>query len=154
MNNQPSVDASPKLMEGIISAIDIAIGFIENAGGSPFIPFVYTMDGGKPQIIKFLSPLDGHSAIGFDTPLNIEKGIEMAKGSIADLPPRIEYYAVTYDGYITVNREKTDAIIVNAGERGKGFGLYVIQRYRPATDDLPLERIGNPTYITKVESLW
>lgn len=62
--------------------------------------------------------------------------------------------ALAYDGYITVDGERSDAIIVEAYERGQEHGVIYAQRYQPARLLRKFSTIGNTAFLGDAEPLF
>ncbi|MCJ7731285.1 hypothetical protein MUP51_03125 [Candidatus Bathyarchaeota archaeon] len=81
----------------------------------------------------------------------IEEGIVHAQNYIDENQGELEMYAIAWDGYITSENERTDAVFVEAGDRNDSLGVTFCQRYREVREGLfkgkKCERIGNPALI-------
>ena len=136
MSQKPAVDASQALIDLIFMGLDHGIDSVR--GGGPLIPFVLTVGGdGKQTLTRF--------ATG-----RLEQSAARAGEFVAALGPDISQYAIVLDGYVMVDGQKFDAILVEGGERGKSFALQFAQRYRLETVEGPLETVGNPAYLGQV----
>lgn len=62
-------------------------------------------------------------------------------------------YALAYDGYLTTDGERSDAAIVEAGERGEPEAFLIAQRYRVKKRSRKIERIGPPEILGTAEPL-
>jgi hypothetical protein len=67
--------------------------------------------------------------------------------AVANAPPEVCKVAMAYDGYVTLEGTKYDAVFVEAGERGGASGVVFVQRYRPKGFLRAFSTIGNPAYI-------
>ena len=77
----------------------------------------------------------------------LEEITKMARAAINTLPETSSTYAFAYDGYLTLDGERTDAMFVEAGERG-GDGPFVFaQRYRPKRFLRPAKAVGKPKLL-------
>ncbi|HEX3054236.1 MAG TPA: hypothetical protein VHP83_26510 [Aggregatilineaceae bacterium] len=123
-----SLEASEMLLTLIFFAMDHGIQSV--SGGGPLTPFVMSQTDEKPDLHRFAAE-------------TLEEGVSRALEFVATLPPTVKAYAVAFDGYITIDHEQFDAVIVEAGERGKEFSFTFAQRYMP-TD---FQTIGNPVYL-------
>lgn len=124
-------------------AIDHGFGTIESGGG-PLTPFAMTLS------------LSGEKSLHRFAPDRLEQGLEMARSHVAANRESISKYAIAWDGYVTLGGERTDAILVEAGERGDKRALLFCQRYRHIKRGLlrrtGAERIGNPALIERPDS--
>ncbi|WP_349956805.1 hypothetical protein [Rhizobium sp. ZPR3] len=88
----------------------------------------------------------------------LEDGVEAAKNSVASTGA-IAMYAIAWDGFVTLEGRKWDAICVEAGEAQAEFGALFCQRYTTEKKGLLRRtrsvRVGNPALIGRPRSrLW
>jgi len=69
------------------------------------------------------------------------------------LSPRATAYVLAYDGYITVEGTKFDAILVEASERDRSAGVSMAQRYIPKKFLRGFQTVGNPVLLGECETL-
>ncbi len=55
--------------------------------------------------------------------------------------------AIAYDGYLSVEGDRADAILVEAQERGMTTCVVFAQRYRPAKRFRAFESVGNAAFV-------
>ena len=79
--------------------------------------------------------------------------LEQAREAVASLPPSVTAYAFAYDGFITVQGTKFDAILVEASERGRPAGVRMAQRYTPKAGSRDFQAIGNPALLGECEGM-
>lgn len=126
-------------------AIDHGFASIENGGG-PLIPFTMLVGPeGQKKLSRFATD-------------RLEDGVQAAKNSVASTEA-ITMYAIAWDGFITLEGRKWDAICVEAGEAQAEFGALFCQRYTRARKGLLRRarsvRVGNPALIERPPSrLW
>ena len=126
-------------------AIDHGFASVEDGGG-PLIPFTMLVDpAGQKKLTRFAMD-------------KLEDGVEAAKNSVASTGA-IAMYAIAWDGFITLEGRKWDAICVEAGEAQSEFGVLLCQRYTTAKKGLLRRtrsvRVGNPAVIETPRSrLW
>lgn len=128
-----------------LALLALAHGFdsiSDNEG--PLVPFTLTdqPDGRKLQ----------RYVVGdFELALSLEA----AQESIASSRAQISMYAIAWDGFVTEPGRKTDAILVEAAERGSS-GVLLGQRYGPLERDaqgtLARAPIGEPVMLGRVPS--
>jgi len=70
------------------------------------------------------------------------------------LPAQTDLYAIAYDGFVTIDGKRYDAVIVEATERNLGKAYVMAQRYKPSAKNQPLQTIGNPAFLNRAESLF
>jgi len=126
-------------------AIDHGFGSIESAGG-PLIPLTLVVGAsGEKKLTRFALE-------------RLEEGVEQAKASVNGSSD-VRMYAIAWDGFVTLEGKKWDAILVEAGESINKSGVLFAQRYAPAKKGIfrksKCERIGNPALIAHPPSrLW
>jgi hypothetical protein len=137
-------DFSPsrEFSEFFFLAIDHGFGSIEGGGG-PLVPFTMVVEAsGRKQLTRFVTD-------------RLEDGVEKAKSSITS-SQSLSMYAIAWDGFITLEGRKWDAILVEAGEASQDFGVLFSQRYVVGKKRLfrpgRCERVGNPALIGRAHS--
>lgn len=131
-----SIDASERLLDLIFEALDTALDTLGHK--QPLVPFALLLT--KQGIIKQRYIADSTSA-------SLEKAAQALTASDEDTLA----YVLVYDGYVTVGDQETDAVMVEAGERGKAHGVRFARRYRPPLAALPLMPIGDLAYLGEAE---
>lgn len=123
------IDASDALMEVVFAALDHGIDSVRKGG--PLIPFVLEQGEEGRSLSRFAAE-------------RLEEGVEQARthasASGGDL------VAVAWDGYLTVDGERSDAVFVEAQERGAPTSLVFAQRYRPGGRLRGFGAVGNPAF--------
>lgn len=98
------------------------------ATGETLLPFIITA-GCKESIIS----IDGNSAA---------ENIGLAQSAIDRLPPETSGWVFAYDGFLTLDEQRTDAIFVEAAERSsEGVEVYA-QRYSAGSRESKAVPIG------------
>ena len=120
--------ASDELIEVVFAALDHGIGSVSISGG-PLIPFTLTEDGAGRHLARFVAE-------------TLEESLIQARTQVA--ASDADRVAIAHDGYLTVEGERSDAIFVEAQDRGSPSCLVFAQRYRPGGRLRKLSRIGNP----------
>ena len=116
---------SNDLMEFALFALDHAADSVLPSSG-PLVPFCLIEVGGERKLTRFLGDL--------------EEGQQAARDK-ASQTPGAERAAVAWDGYLTVEGTRTDAVFVEASERGDSESVILAQRYTSG------ERAGNPVLV-------
>jgi hypothetical protein len=120
-------------------ALDHGFDSIEKNSG-PLIPFVIHQNiAGERFLNRFFCD-------------QLEAGIDEAKKYVSRNEADIYMYAIAWDGFITLDNKKWDAIIVETGMKNKEIGILICQRYeskgylrkKNVKVGNPIE-IGNPT---------
>ncbi|HVL08083.1 MAG TPA: hypothetical protein VM512_02850, partial [Burkholderiaceae bacterium] len=89
----------------------------------------------------------------------LEESLQQAQGSIVP-GPGIARYAIAWDGYVTVEGRKWDAILVEAGDASAPDGMLLAQRYEAKEAGFFSKKrrnvgVGNPLAVGSTPSrLW
>jgi hypothetical protein len=121
----------PELMDLMFAALDHAVGSIADAGG-PMTPFVLCAEGDRAELHRFVAE-------------TVEEGLERAREFIKHVGPEITQVALAYDGYITVDDVRTDAVLVDVQAAGTPTSDVFAQRYEVV--DGTLSEIGNAKHV-------
>lgn len=78
---------------------------------------------------------------------DIAVAIERAQKAVSEADEDTLGYAIVYDVQLKIGGEDVDALMVEAGERGKPDGWRFIQRYKAKIANIPLHSIGDVAYI-------
>lgn len=109
-------DVERKLNAITFLAIDHGMGSVSD-GCCPMTAFAITEDEeGKRTLDRFITE-------------RIEQGVERAKQFVDEKRGTIERYAFAWDGFVTIEGRKWDAILVEAGDRFQDNGYLMCQRY-------------------------
>lgn len=126
-------------------AIDHGFGSVEDSGG-PLVPFTMVVEStGNKRLSRFALE-------------RLEDGLEEARSSITTSSSLVRY-AIAWDGFITWEGRKWDAILVEAGEQSQEHGVLFAQRYTQGKKGFfrkgRCERVGNPALVDRPQSrLW
>jgi hypothetical protein len=127
-----SVPPADDLVEFAFLALDHATDSVLGSGG-PLVPFALIEAGGQRDLSRF--------------PGDLEAGIQKARQTIrAAGNPHMA--AVAWDGYLTVEGTRTDAVYVEAFKAGDTESLILAQRYGGS------DRIGNAAMVGRGEPLF
>jgi hypothetical protein len=129
------VDASEPLADLAFAALDHAVSSVE--AGGPLIPFAMTEDGAGRNLTRFMAE-------------PLEEGQERARQHARAATEALRV-AITFDGYLTVEGERSDAVFVEAQERGTPSGIILAQRYRPGGRFKKFSTVGNPAHVGQSE---
>lgn len=126
--NQPSESLAALMFLALDHGVDSV------RGGGPLIPFLMT-EGREKKLQRFVTE-------------RIEQGLAKAQQAASSLNATTSSYAIAYDGYITVEGAKYDAIMVEAAERGATTGFLFAQRYKPKKGFFSrFKTIGNAAFL-------
>jgi hypothetical protein len=110
-------------------ALDHAIASIQPHG--PLIPFVLVEQEGKRTLHRCVA----------DT---LEAGLAQAKQLAKSQLDACDRLVIAFDGFVTSEGVRTDAIYVQVFERAAEQGVQLLQRYKPTGLLKKNKRIGNP----------
>jgi hypothetical protein len=136
--NEAKIQKPSELLRKLLQET-IEAGMRTVGNGNDLIPFLVT-DGEKAGAITVLGCED------------FDKSTQAAKKIIARLQDSLVAYAYAYDGYLTLEGERHDAIFVEAVERAQDHVFVFAQRYRPKGFFRPAKAIGNPDLLMTAES--
>jgi hypothetical protein len=139
MPEQNQVDISEQFADVIFFALDHGIDSIRSSGG-PLTPFVVFDQGGQRALKRFVAE-------------TLELSQAEAREAIKTCPSDVASCAVAYDGYITVDGKKWDAVLVEAFERGRASGVRMAQRYVPKKFLRKFHTEGNAALLGACEML-
>lgn len=128
------------LVEIALTAMSHAFRSLETGEG-PMSPFVMTdSDSEGRAIYRFEAKSLGHA-------------LDSAQIWLETADDEVCRYAFAWDGYITVDDEKWDALFVEAGNRTLPHGMLLCQRYAPESGiRSATRRIGEPILVEKPDS--
>jgi hypothetical protein len=130
------IPASDELMDLVFVALDHGIESV--AAGGPLIPFAVVETADGRDLVRFAAE-------------TLEEGQAQARTHVRRADSlRV---AIAHDGYLTVEGERSDAILVEAQERGQSNCVVFAQRYRPGGRFKKFATIGNAAFVDNGESL-
>ena len=130
-------DPSEPLVDFALFALDHAMESVVASGG-PLVPFALVHADGANSIARF--------------PGDLEAGQELAR----DLARHsgAERAAVAWDGYVTIDGERTDAVFAEAFERGDTESVIMAQRYAvTGRFRKSIEPFGNAALVGRGDTL-
>ena len=136
---ESNIQMSEKFADLVFFALDHGVDSVRASGG-PLTPFIVVEQDGKRELHRFATE-------------RLEDGQQRAREAVAALPPSATAYALAYDGYVTVQGTKFDAILVEASERGRPTGVRMTQRYTPKKFLRSFQTVGNPALLGECEGL-
>jgi hypothetical protein len=129
--------------EMVLLALDHGFATIAESGW-PLTPFV------------LIQTTDGDKGVHRFATEDIDAGLEEARKDVDDHREGIAMYAITWDGYATLNGQQTDAVLVEAGQRGAEKALIYCQPYRAVEKTGPYmaaaQRGGDPVLVEERDS--
>src|SRR5258706_8641614 len=133
MSASNQIEMSEKFADLVFLALDHGVESVRDGDG-PLIPFVIFEQDGKRELHRYAAE-------------RLEDCERQAREAVATLPPSVTAYALAYDGFITVQGTKFDAILVEASERGRPAGVRMAQRYIPKEHPRDFQTVGNPALL-------
>jgi hypothetical protein len=119
-----------KLNDLMFQVLDQAVAEIRDAG-TPLIPFSISETVTEEKTLKrYIAD-------------RLEESVEQGKKAIEASKDTILRYAMAWDGFVTIEGKKWDAIVVEAGDKVSETAIVICQRYQDK------EIIGNPALIGK-----
>ncbi len=107
--------------------------------------------GGLVPFVVMETPQGRHLARCFAEPYEV--GVSQARALVAVPPADAERVLVCYDGFLTVDGSRTDAILIDAQDCRRPYSATFALRYRPASDEQPMEILGDPMFTGPGEPL-
>jgi hypothetical protein len=129
-----------KLNELMFQVLDHAVASIKDAGGL-LIPFSITEDaGGEKKLTRYAAE-------------RLEECEAQAKKSVEEMKASIVRYALAWDGFVTIDGKKWDALLIEAGDKVGASGILLCQRYQKKVFFWKgVEPVGNPGLLEKPPS--
>lgn len=132
-------DANEKLVDLMFKGLDHGIESIKTNGKGPLIPFIMTETNGKRNLIRFVTD-------------KLEDGLSEGLNELKKNKDS-EFGIIVYDGYVTIEGQKYDAVIVKGFDRNDNVGYLLGQRYETKKLLRKFKLIGNATYFGTEEQL-
>ena len=124
---------SDQLTDLAFAALDHGIESVRDGG--PLIPFVMT-EGADGRSLRRFAAVSLEQALG--------EAVVYVRARRDETGTR---HALAYDGYLTVDGSRSDAIYVEAVEPGGTEVMVLAQRYRPKRALRKFETIGRPALV-------
>jgi hypothetical protein len=117
MDQSDELEPTEELLDLIFFALDHGIESVRASGG-PLRPFLMAKGEGKPLLRRFVTE-------------SLDRGREMVQDAADRLPPEVRWYAIACDGCLPTEKERFDAIIVEAAERGQPVASFSLSDTGP-----------------------
>lgn len=122
--------------EFVFQTIDIGM---EQAEVSDFTPFVTMLAADGGTVVCRMDVEQGE--------YSGEEAVEYCRAHLRTVDPSaVNAVAVIWDGYLTLDDDRTEAVFVEGYELGRPVGVLMAQRYERTTGELT--RIGNPVLLS------
>lgn len=132
-------NADNKLVDLMFVGLDHGIESVKASGPGPLIPFVMVETNGKRNLKRYVSE-------------RLEDGLDEGMRELEN-DNDSEFAVLVYDGYLTIDGVKFDAVIVKGFDRKDKTGYQIGQRYERKSFLKPFKVIGNAAYLGTVEQL-
>ncbi|WP_431927769.1 hypothetical protein [Amycolatopsis tucumanensis] len=120
----------------LFDAIDFAVENAETTE-SGFVPFVLAvMPDGEKVATRYVDSEENFT---------VEGSVALARQDLAAADPVPRHVALAWDGFLTLDEDRTEAVFVDAYEQGRPEGVRFAQRYYRTSSGL--EMIGNPLLL-------
>jgi hypothetical protein len=126
---------SEELLNLAFTALDHAIGSVVSSGAD-LVPFVIREKGNQRNLQRYLAG-------------ELQESVAAARQSVREepLPDRV---VVAWDGFMTTQEGRQEAVFVESYERGTPAGFILAQRYQRAGFlKKKRESLGNPGLVEK-----
>lgn len=131
--------ADKRLVDMMFFGLDYGIDNIKMNGKGPLVPFVVTEKGAENKLNRFAAE-------------RLEDGLmEAIKFLEGEKDSR--FGVIVYDGYLTVDGQKLDAVLVKGFDRNDEVGYMIGQRYKPKKLLKSFELVGSPAFIGNDEQV-
>lgn len=122
------------LVESLSSYLDVAlndgVASLKN-GDDPIIPFAMTWNDAEKQSIQRCLADD------------YEKGVQMARDHVSRKCNGMAVYCIVWSGYVTIEGQRTDALLIEAARRGGAKAVLMAMCYKPTAENAPFEETGS-----------
>ncbi|MEM9951704.1 MAG: hypothetical protein AAF846_08900 [Chloroflexota bacterium] len=132
-----TINISDPLMQMIFSAVEEGLAVLK--AEQNVVPFLLLLTKEGVVMRRF-------------TDTKLTQAIQRAKTAIEEADDDTLGYALVYDGQIEIASQDSDALMVEAGERGKDHGWRFVQRYKAKMDTQQAEAIGDVAYLGEYDN--
>jgi hypothetical protein len=126
----------PEASEFVFQTLDIAM---DAATTSDFTPFVTILPPDLRMMVCHMNVAQGE--------YSGEEAVTLCREHLRTVDPSVHAVAVTWDGYLTLDDVRTEAVFVEGYELGRPVGVLMAQRYERYNDEL--SPIGNPVLLSR-----
>ncbi|MGJ3237233.1 MAG: hypothetical protein ACFE0Q_00860 [Anaerolineae bacterium] len=126
------LNISDPLMQMIFSAVEEGLAILK--AEKNLVPFALLLTKEGVVLRRFADD-------------DVAQAIERAYQAVAEAGEDTLGYAIVYDGQIEIGNSGTDALMLEAGERGKAQGWRFVQRYQAKMDMQAVQTLGDVAYL-------
>jgi hypothetical protein len=130
-----------KLQQWALEAIDLGFACFSDGDHAPFILLVD--EAGKRILIRL------QSASGVIDSKLVEEGRRIIHGLESG-----RFYGLVWDGYLTTDKARQEAVFVEAATHGGTQALVFAQPYKRKRRSRRLEKVGQPLVAGKAPHQW
>ncbi len=132
-------EAKEGLVELMFKGLDHGIGSIQDSEGL-LIAFSLFQRNGEIKIVRFVTD-------------KVEEGPIQAQKHLQKMDEKPDFAIIAYEGIVTIENEKFDAVIVEGFDKNDADGYVLAQRFKRKTADSTFEAIGNAGYFGNCENV-
>ena len=132
-------EAKEALVELMFKGLDHGISSIEDSEGL-LIAFSLFQQDGEIKIVRFVTE-------------QVQEGPIQAQKYLEKMEEKPEFAIIAYEGIVTIENEKFDAVIVEGFDKNDTDGYVLAQRFKRKTAKTEFEAIGNAGYFGNCENV-
>lgn len=125
-----------RFLDLVNEAMDLGIASAKEGG---ITPFVLIKSGEKEKLIRYVA----------DT---FEESVAKAKIALSTAHRTQEFRVLVYDGYITVDGERSDAVLIEGQEIANDYAVCWAARYKPRGFMRSFSLIGDVLFVGRIQS--
>jgi hypothetical protein len=138
-NTKNIEQADKKLVDLMVFGLNHGIESVKASGKGPLVPFIMTETNGERRLNRLMAE-------------RLEDGLDEGIKTLTS-DKTSNYGIIVYDGYLTVDGQKYDAVIVKGFDRKDQIGYLIGQRYQLKKFLAPFKIVGSPTFVGNDEQL-
>lgn len=132
-------EAKEGLVELMFKGLDHGIGSIEDSEGL-LIAFSLFQQNSEIKIVRFVTD-------------KLQDGPIQAQKYLQKMDKNPDFAIIAYEGIVTIENEKFDAVIVEGFDKNDADGYVLAQRFKRKTAKTEFEAIGNAGYFGNCENV-
>jgi hypothetical protein len=141
MARKPKVGAVSDFDAWVLEALELGFGCFGDGNRTPFI--LIDDEDGQRHLVDVTSA-DGT----IDEAL-----VRLARKTVRETFPMAVRYAIVWDGYLTTDDSKCDAVFAEAGARGDARATIFAQQYKQAQRSKTLRKVDAPIAVKRTTQL-
>jgi hypothetical protein len=108
--------------------------------GETLCTMAFTENGSDRQLFRFEAD-------------PIPESVEIGRQHLNDLQADLERWVLAFDGYITLNNKRRDALVIQLWSKCPGTPARIVQPYRPRARLRRFKILGNPIFVDSAGAL-